>query len=120
MKKYTIHFSGEKRVDDWDPENGALGKDRIVDNWEATIESNLKPTLSQFSDFTYNRYGIGPNKFRHWPDEPGRFSASRLEDNDGNEDKNGRYLADYDVHITCTPTQDTVPVGHLGLKAIDA
>ena len=116
MAKYIIQFDGEKRVDDWDPEQGAAGKDRIVDNWTATIESNARPTLAQFSDFTYNRYGIGPNKFQYWPDEPGRFSANRLEDEDGNDDEEGKYLADYDIYVTCTPTQDPVPVGHFGLK----
>ena len=62
--KYIIHFSGEKRVDDWDPEQGAAGKDRNADN-------------------------------------------------------NGKYLADYDVYVTGVPTQNPVPVGHLGLKSID-
>jgi hypothetical protein len=119
--KYIIRFSGEKRVDDWDPEQGAAGKDRIVDNWEASIESNTKPTLAQFNDFTYDRYGIGAREFRYWPNEPpwsGRFSANRVEDADGNSDNNGKYLADYDVYVTCVPTQNPVPVGHLGLKPI--
>lgn len=119
MTKYIISFNGEKRVQDWDPEQGALGNDRIVDNWNSSIESNAKPTIAQFSDFTYPRYGIGPNKFRYWTDEPGRFSASRVEDGDGNENKHGKYLADYDVYITCTPTQNPIVVGHLGLKSID-
>jgi hypothetical protein len=118
MPRYTIHFTGEKRVDDWDPKRGAAGKARVVDTWEATVESNTKPTPAQFSDFTYERHGIGPNKFCYWPDEPGSFSASRVEDKDGNDDEDGKYLADYDVYVTCTPTQDPVSVGHFGLKPI--
>ena len=118
MAKYIIHFSGEKRVDDWDPEQGVSGKDRIVDNWTATVESNAKPILAQLNNFTYDRYGIGANQFRYWPDEPGRFSANRVEDADGNDDEEGKYLADYDVYVTCTPVQYPVPVGHLGLESI--
>ena len=117
--KYIIRFNGEKRVDDWDPEQGAAGKNRIVDNWEASIESNTKPTLAQFNDFTYDRYGIGTREFHYWPDQPGRFSATRIENKDGKHDKNGRCLADYNVYVTCVPTQNPVPVGHLGLKSID-
>lgn len=116
MSRYTIHFTGEKRVVDWDPKQGVTGRDRVVDNWEDTIESSTKPTRAQFSDFTYDRHRIGANQFCFWPDEPGRFSADRLEDKDGNDDEEGKYLADYDVYVTCTPTQDPVPVGHFGLK----
>ena len=40
MSKYSIHISVMKTVDDWDPENGAQGKERVVDTWETTIESD--------------------------------------------------------------------------------
>jgi hypothetical protein len=117
MAKYIIRFEGEKQV--WDPEQGAAGKIRGVDEWSATVESNSKPTRDQFNDFTYNRHGIGANQFRYWPDEPGRFSANRVENRDGDADENGKYLADYDVYVTCTPVQNPVPVGHLSLESID-
>ena len=68
---------------------------------------------------TYDRYSIEANQFRYWPGVPGRFSASRVEDADGNDDKKGKYLADYDVYVTCTPVQNPVPIGHLSLESID-
>ena len=71
------------------------------------------------SDSLYDRFGIGPNSLKYWPDEPGRFTANRLEDKDGYESAHGLYLADYDVRIECRPMQNLVDVGHFGLKSVD-
>jgi hypothetical protein len=117
--RYLITFTANKTVQDWDDKDGASGAFREVDTWSATIESNAKPTQEDFSDFVYDRYSLKANQFRHWPDEPGRFSLSRIEDRDGQGDPKGKFLADYDVNVTCRPISYDVPVGTFGTKPID-
>lgn len=119
MLKYQITFYATKTVDDWDNENGASGKIRMVDEWKKVTESNAKPTRTDFANFVYDRYSLATNQFRHWPDDPGRFTTNRIENNDGEEDPNGKYLADYDVVVQCRPISREVKVGTFGLKPID-
>ena len=119
IMKYQITFHATKMVDDWDNEQGASGKTRMIDEWSHSMESNSKPTRTDFANFVYDRYSLATNKFLHWPDEPGRFTISRIENNDGEEDPSGKYLADYDVTVTCRRLSPDVPVGTFGLKAID-
>jgi hypothetical protein len=117
--KYQITFNAMKSVQDWDNENGASGDIRDIDAWSATIESNAKPTRKDFVDFLYDRYSLNLNQFRLWPDEPGRFTTNRIENDNGEEDKKGKFLADYDVRVECRPIQKEVPVGTFGLKSVD-
>jgi hypothetical protein len=35
------------------------------------------------------------------------------------EDPNGKFLADYDVRVTCRPIANEVHVGTFGLKSVD-
>jgi hypothetical protein len=115
--KYQITFHAVKEVEDWNDEEGAHGNRRMIDEWKHTTESNAKPTRTDFNDFTYDRYSLGLNQFRYWPDEPGRFTTSRIERGDGEPDEKGRFIADYDVRVTCTPLQKNVSVGTFGLKS---
>lgn len=115
--KYQITFHAVKEVEDWDDEQGAHGTRRTIDEWEHTIESNAKPTRKDFNDFTYNRYSLGANQFHYWPDDPGRFTTSRIERGDGEPDEKGCFIADYEVRVTCTPLQAEIPVGTFGLKS---
>ena len=117
--KYEITFTADKEVQDWDNENGASGTSRAIDSWSATVESNAKPTRKDFADFVYDRYSLKTNQFRHWPDEPGRFTLSRIENANGEEDPKGQFLADYDVRVTCRPIANDVSVGTFGLKSVD-
>ena len=117
--KYEIIFHADKEVSNWDSENGASGESRSIDSWSATIQSNAKPTRKDFADFVYDRYSLKANQFRHWPDEPGRFTLSRVENGNGEEDPNGRFLADCDVRVICHPIANEVSVGTFGLKSVD-
>ena len=117
--KYHITFHATKMVSDWDQEQGASGIDRLTDEWSHTMGSNAKPTRTDFANFVYDRYSLKTHDFRRWPDEPGRFTLSRIENVHGEEDPSGKYLADYDVRIKCQRLSPDVPVGDFGLKAID-
>jgi hypothetical protein len=117
--KHQITFHATKMVDDWDNERGASGKTRMIDEWSHTMESNAKPTRTDFANFVYDRYSLATNQFRHWPDEPGRFTINRIENDGGEEDPGGKFLADYDVTVTCRRLSPDVPVGTFGLKGID-
>jgi hypothetical protein len=118
--KYQTTISVMKTVDDWDNEQGASGNVRGIDNWRETIVTSGKPTRRDLNNILYDgRYTLKINQFRHWPDEPGRFTTNRIEDGDGNEDPRGHYLADYDMRLECTPLQNPVNIGTFGLKSVD-
>jgi len=117
--KYQVTMHAMKEVDDWDEENGATGKGRLVDQWSKTMTLDHKPTRRDFADFVYDRYSLPANQFRYWEEEPGRFTMNRVENNDGEADERGHYLADYDVIIKCVPLQKEVSVGNFGLESVD-
>jgi hypothetical protein len=124
MSKYQITLSGMKTIADYDPEEGETGNSRIVDTWEVTVASDSVPSRDSgrrlLNDFTFDRYGVGAKDLRYWPNEPGRFSTNRLEDEDGNEDLNGRFIADYDIRMTVVRTSPEIVLrDHFGLKSID-
>jgi len=125
MKTYEITFTCVKTVDDWDPENGAQGRERIVDQWSKTYETRARPTRnnlpSRFTDFMYERTGLTiHHDFVYWPDEPGRFTTSCLENAEGFYDVEGRYLADYDVRIEWRAVEEKQPLrDSLGLKSVN-
>jgi len=124
MKTYEIIFSGLKTVDDWDPENGAQGKERIIDQWSNTYKSTTKPSRasirSHFTDFIYEKTGLRVQDFYYWTDEPGRFTTNRLENNNGFADDDGHYLADYDIRIEWRIVEPSQPLqDNLGLQSVD-
>lgn len=115
---YLITFHLLKSVDDWDEERGASGNSRDTDFKEKSFQAETRPgktNLQEFLDST-DFYPLSTNDFVYWPDEPGRFTTNRIENDEGEPDPRGRYLVDYDVRIECH-TIKPVRVGTLGLKS---
>jgi hypothetical protein len=124
MNKYQITLNGTKTVSDYDRENGDQDNPRIADTWETTTTSNSIPRGPSgrrlLNDFIFDRYGLGANDLKYWNEEPNRFSASRIEDEDGNENPNGPFIADYDIYITIVRTSPEIQLSdHFGLESID-
>jgi len=120
MPKYRITFAMLKEVDEWDDEDGASGNPRMVDESHQTIDSSSPLTLKDLQKFLSRSTDLEVKEFRCWPDEDGRFTTNRLEDNEGNASPRGKYLADYDVRVSCeiiSPKKQKI--GSLGLKSIN-
>lgn len=99
----TANVSLEKLVDDWG-EDGAAGNTRTVfyesETLTAENEADLKKQVSKF----VGNLGVDLAEFIIFNEEKSgekQFSHSRVEDNDGNEDVNGKYLADYSLYVKC-------------------
>ena len=114
MKKYTIHFRGQKlRSKRSEPDSDP----KLVDEWKDTVQSDKRPAVWQLTDFVYSRHGIAGVHFSHVPSQPGLFLASQPEDARGGYNPRGAYQACVVVRIACARNEPTVPVGSLGLPA---
>lgn len=120
---HQIIVSWCKDVDRWSNETGAEGKGHGVDGWHRIFEISFscqvvdEDILNAIRES--DRYGVA-DTLCHWPDEPGRFTTNRIEDDEGNPDDNGRWLADYDVWVETRKVFPAVPyTSNCGFKSID-
>ncbi len=115
MKKYTIHFQGQKiRL----KRHTAGAGPELVDEWEQTIQSDGPPAIWQLTDFVFPRQGIAGIRFYRVPSQPGLFRTTQVEDRVGRYNSKGHYLAQVDVQITASLNRPTVPVGTLNRPAL--
>lgn len=112
MKKYTIHFQGQKIRAKQDVPNSEL---TVVDEWEDTIQSDDHAAVWHLTDFVFLRHGIPGAHFRHVPEHPGLFRAVQREDSRGRFNSKGHYVAQIDVQITASRNDPTVSIGTLNL-----
>ena len=112
MKKFRITFHGLKMVKSLKDD-----KQRVVDEWWNVIDSDYRPAVWQFTDFTYLRSGLTIHHFQYDPSIPGRFVATQPENANGRYNRKGRHLAHYEVEIDCQKFSPlSTPVGTFGLK----
>ena len=114
MKKFRIAFRGTKTVED-------LKSNKLSANesgeWFKDIESDAPPAVWHFTDFTYPHCGMTIHHFLHVPGSPGHFVGFQNENAKGVYSPKGRYLARYDIEITCRRfAYVDVDVGNFGLK----
>jgi len=111
---YSLTISYVKSIDAWDPKQGAAGRSKDID--EKSMSSSFENTRPNRSDIAYilkDEFYLDFNEARHDPEMDGRFVITQLEDDDGNRDAKGRWLADYDLHVVIQKTTP-VKVGPLG------
>lgn len=111
---YSLTISYIKSVDAWDPEQGASGRPRGVD--KKSMSSSFENTKPNKMDITYilkEEFYLDFSEADHDPEEDGRFMITQVEDDDGNKDVKGKWLADYDLRIVIQKTTP-VKVGPLG------
>ena len=113
---YLVTISCLKMVDEWDPENGAAGRTREIDEQSTSKSFNHKPTKFDISRLVNEKFFLTFSNAHHDPEVDGRFNISRIEDNDGSEDPNGKWLADYDLQIGIEKTSP-VKVGPLDTES---
>ena len=111
---YSLAISYVKSVDAWDPELGAAGRPRDVDekSMGGSFE-NTKPNKADIAHVLKEDFFLDFNEAQHDPERDGRFMITQVEDDDGNKDAKGRWLADYDIQIVIQRTTP-VKVGPLG------
>jgi|GEM_PF-6426999 len=109
---YLVTISYLKMVDGWDSEQGASGHPRDVDERKTSKSFNHKPTKIDIARMVMNEFFLSFDDARHDPEVDGRFTISQIEDNDGNKDSEGKWLADYDLAISIEKTSH-VKVGSL-------
>jgi len=124
MPQYQLKFSVTKLVSSWDPEEGADTESKLIDTHEESVVVKQKPSANTVRGLLHDvvgpRYGLRVHDFKYWPDEPGRFTTNRIEDSDGVENPNGRWLADYDVNIEVSTLTPYEPLAdHLGFKSVE-
>lgn len=91
---YTLNMSLYKSVDDWSNKHGASGKSRDVDYRAKNTIINHMDNAQNVINTWLKDNELDFNKF-HKGNESGEFYYCQVEDNDGCEDSEGRYLADY-------------------------
>jgi hypothetical protein len=119
---YQIQISYQKYVDKWDPRAGAAGKPRFVDSQVFSTNRDHKPTLKDVADLIEDKFFLNfknavPRLPGLLPDPlyDGYFDLSRLEDDNGNADSKGQWLADYEIIIEINKLSP-VKVGSFGFK----
>jgi hypothetical protein len=113
---YLVTISYLKMVTEWDPEQGATGNPRKVDEQRTSKFFNHKPAKIDISRLVNKKFRPTFSNAIHDPEVDGRFNISRVEDDDGSEDPNGKWLADYDLQITIEKTSP-VKVGPLNTNS---
>lgn len=103
---FQIIVNCEKIVDSWGKE-GATGKGRTVDAWSVvrgapeitpeTVRSAIKDALERYS---VDLKDVSARE------ESQEFSACRVENNDGEADENGTFLADYLLYVEILKRED--------------
>lgn len=101
---YRIEITGIKSIDRW--AGGAEGKPRDIDAWSNDCILERIPEIKDI-DRLLDRYGLEFSKFSIIPDYEStnfphkkRFIMTRLEDDGGEPDENGAWLAYYDIYVT--------------------
>jgi hypothetical protein len=112
MKKYTIHFQGQK----WRGNEG--GSDPVlVDEWQDAIQSDCLPAIWHLTDFVYPKHGIPGAHFSYVPGQPGLFTSTRTEDRKGFATRSGKYLVRVDVQITYSRNNPSTFTGTFSLPS---
>jgi hypothetical protein len=114
MKKYTIHFQGQKLRVKRDSRQGSTPK--LIDSWEDTLQSDSPPAIWHLTDFVYPKHGIPGAHFYSVDSQPGLFQTSQIEDSRGRFNPNGHYLAQLTVQITVSRNQPSNFTGTFGLS----
>lgn len=99
---YKVEINCLKSVDRWG-KDGAEGKGRDVDAWSNYNVIERMPEINDI-DRLLDRYDLEFSKFSFMPDDElndgkKRFTFCRIENNEGEEDDNGNWLADYDIYV---------------------
>jgi uncharacterized protein (DUF2141 family) len=95
---YLLEIQLTKTVDGWNNEKGAKGAQRFSDHWNTTTKVSDLPTketiqrLLESSDrcLTFSEFNLF---------DPGHYVLAVLENDNGDRDDNGKWLADYDIYI---------------------
>jgi hypothetical protein len=111
MKKYTIHFRGQKVSFNI---KSPHSPPKLIAEWEDTIQSNAPVALWHLTDFAYPKCGIPGAHFYHDLSQPGLFVGSRPENRLGQYSSKGNYLVEVRVQITMSKNLTTTQVGTLG------
>ena len=110
---YEIDYNCLKSVQKWNPVSGADGPVRDVDVWGTkrhAIEEITARVVKDGLKGALSRYGVSLEGVQEWKEEPGRFTTCRVENNDGEEDKTGMLLADYDIRVTVRKVEAYKPL----------
>lgn len=120
---YLAHLYLNKEVSDWDNEKGAGTQRTIIMEQSGLVEApnvdQLKKEIQRWTE----KWGLSFKEFGRFDEGDeneslgGRFSFNQIEDDEGDEDKNGNYLADYDLYVKVMKTE-RVPCPKFGLKDI--
>ena len=111
---YQVTIQYMKSIDKWDPETGAEGRPRDVDEKTTTRSfENVKPSKADITYMVKEDFFLSFDDAHHDPEREGRFVITQVEDDNGNQDEKGRWLADYDIQISIVKTIP-VKVGHFG------
>jgi hypothetical protein len=111
---FSIVVNCEKIADDWG-EDGASGNPRTIDTWriQRSAKEATPEAIRQAIEDALSRYGVSLEEVKVG-EEPGEFSACRVEDNDGNADENGAFCVDYYVAVSIEKCEDVAFTFDLG------
>ena len=115
---YSLTILYVKSIDAWDPEQGASGRPRDID--EKSMSSsfeNIKPNKTDIVHMLKEEFYLDFGEAHHDPETDGRFVITQVEDDDGTRDAKGRWLADYDLRVVIQKTTP-VKVGPLGTPSL--